>query len=81
MYEHVGMADNHHRRRSDKRQIAPYHKRTKNDEKSVIKRSQSMKEQRLMTILLRHTIVNNKEQRRPNHVEHHSNDHPLGGDC
>ena len=37
MYEHVGMADNHHRRRSDERQIAPYHKRTKNDEKSVIK--------------------------------------------
>ena len=22
-----------------------------------------------------------KEQRIPNHVEHHSNDHPLGGDC
>jgi hypothetical protein len=37
MYEHVGMADNHHRRRSDERQIAPYHKRTKNDEKTVIK--------------------------------------------
>lgn len=31
MYEHVGMANNHHRRRSDERQIAPYHKRTKND--------------------------------------------------
>ena len=37
MYEHVGMADNHHRRRSDERQIAPYHKRTKNDDKLVIK--------------------------------------------
>ena len=22
-----------------------------------------------------------KEHKRPNHVEHHSNDHPLGGDC
>ena len=30
MYEHVGMADNHHRRKSDERQ-------TKNDEMSVIK--------------------------------------------
>ena len=37
MYEYVGMADNHYRRRSDERQIAPYHKRTKNDEKTVIK--------------------------------------------
>ena len=37
MYEYVGIADNHHRRKSDKRQIAPYHKRTKYDEKSVIK--------------------------------------------
>jgi hypothetical protein len=25
--------------------------------------------------------VQDKEHRRPNHVEHHSNDHPLGGDC
>ena len=30
MYEHVGIADNHHRRKSDERQ-------TTNDEKSVIK--------------------------------------------
>ena len=37
MYEHVGMADNHHRRRSDERQITLHHIRTKNDEKSVIK--------------------------------------------
>jgi hypothetical protein len=22
-----------------------------------------------------------KEHGRPTHVEHHSNDHPLGGDC
>jgi hypothetical protein len=25
--------------------------------------------------------VKDKEHGRPNHVEHHSNDHPLGGDC
>ena len=25
--------------------------------------------------------VQDKEHGRPNHVEHHSNDHPLGGDC
>ena len=25
--------------------------------------------------------VQDKEVRRPNHVEHHSNDHPLGGIC
>ena len=37
MYEHVGMANNHHRCRSDERQITPHHKGTKNDEKSVIK--------------------------------------------
>jgi hypothetical protein len=37
MYEHVGMANNHHRRRSDERQITPHHKGTKNDDKSVIK--------------------------------------------
>ena len=36
MYEHVGMADNQHRRVSDERQIAPHHKGTKNDENSVI---------------------------------------------
>jgi hypothetical protein len=25
--------------------------------------------------------VKDKEHGRPTHVEHHSNDHPLGGDC
>ena len=39
MYEHVGMADNHHRCRSDKRQITPsFDLNNKNEER----RSQSM---------------------------------------
>ena len=25
--------------------------------------------------------VQQPQRQRPNHVEHHSNDHPLGGDC
>ena len=37
MYEHVGMADNHHRYKSDERQMTPHHNRTKNEENSVIK--------------------------------------------
>ena len=37
MYEHVGKVHNHQCQRSDERQIAPHHKRTKNVEKSVIK--------------------------------------------
>ena len=40
-----------------------------------------MKEQRLKTILQRHTKLKDKEHGRPTHVEHHSNDEPLGGDC
>jgi hypothetical protein len=37
MYEHVGKAFHHYRRRSDERQIAPHHKRTMDEEKSLIK--------------------------------------------
>ena len=57
-YEHVGMADNYQRLRSDERQ-------TKNDEKSVIKDHKSMKEQRLKTILQRHTKLKTKNTEDP----------------
>ena len=39
MYEHVGMADNHHRRRSDERQITPSFDHYNKNE---VRRSQSM---------------------------------------
>jgi hypothetical protein len=37
MYEHVGMANNHNRCRSDERQITPHHKGTKNNENQLSK--------------------------------------------
>lgn len=49
MYEHVGMADNHHRRRSDERQITPsFDHNNKNEER----RSQSMIETKNLAKLL-----------------------------
>ena len=40
-----------------------------------------MKEQRIKDYFTTTHKVQDKENRRPNHVEHRSNDHPLGGDC
>jgi hypothetical protein len=80
MYEHVRMANNHHRRRSDERQITPHHKGTKNDENHLLKitKHEGTKTKDYSTTTHK---VKDKEHGRPTHVEHHSNDHPLGGDC
>ena len=53
----------------------------KKDQKTLLQRSQSMKEQRIKTILQRHTKFKTTKTKYLNHWEHHLNDHPLGGDC
>ena len=60
MYEHVGMADNHHRRRSDERQIAPYHKeqRTMKSQSSKITKHEGTKTKDYST-----TTHNGQQQR------------------
>jgi hypothetical protein len=82
-YEHVGKAHNQQRQRSDERQMTPYHnhnkdQRTKKSHFSKITKHEGTKTKDYSTTTQK---VQDNKDRRPNHVEHHSNDHPLGGDC